>query len=83
MAVGSGFRIIDFNGEADGCTFALAQGSVPSGEASATGVCDNGKNPAGYALTVDANLVLRRTCPTATDMVAVSLAGTIAVASTD
>jgi hypothetical protein len=83
VQVGSGFRIIDFNGEADGCTFALAQGTVPSGTATASGICDNGTNSAGYALTVDANLVLRRTCPTATDMVPVSLAGTIAVTSTD
>jgi hypothetical protein len=82
VTIGSGassMRIIDFNGEADGCTFTLATGSVPTGTASATGLCDNGTNSAGYALTVSGNLLLRRVCPTSTDMVAVELGGTVAV----
>jgi hypothetical protein len=83
VPIGSGFRIIDFNGEADGCTFALATGSVATGTASAKGLCDNGTHEAGYALTVNGNLVLRRTCPTMTDMVPVALSGTVAVMSTD
>lgn len=83
VQIGGGFRIIDFNGEADGCTFALATGSVPAGTATASGICDNGTNQAGYALTVDGNIVLRRTCPTMTDMVPVALSGTVAVMSTD
>jgi len=83
VPIGTGFRIIDFNGEADGCTFAFATGSVPTGTARATGICDNGTNSAGYALTVDGNILLRRTCQTNTDMVAVALSGTVAVTSTD
>lgn len=83
VPLGSGLRIVDFNGEADGCTYTFAGGSVPTGTARATGLCDNGKDPAGYALTVDGNVLLRRTCPTATDMIAVSLSGTVAVQSLD
>lgn len=83
VSLGAEFRIIDFNGEADGCTFAFATGSVPTGTARATGLCDNGTNAAGYALTVDGNILLRRTCQTNTDMVAVALSGTVAVTSTD
>jgi hypothetical protein len=83
VSIGSGLRIIDFNAEKDGCEFQIAQGSVPTGTARATGICDNGKNKAGFALTVEGNVVLRRTCPTSTDMIAVSLAGTVAVTSRD
>lgn len=83
VMIGTDFRIIDVFGEADGCTFEFATGSVPTGTARATGLCDNGKAPAGYALVVDGNIVLRRTCPDATDMIAVALAGTVAVRSTD
>lgn len=83
VSFGTGVRIVDFNGEADGCTFTLATGSVATGTAHATGLCDNGTNPAGYALTIDGNLVLRRECPTMTDMVPVAVTGTVAVASKD
>ncbi len=83
VSLGTGARIVDFNGEADGCTFEFATGSVPTGTVRATGLCDNGTNAAGYALVVDGNVLLRRTCQTSTDMVAVSLSGTVAVTSTD
>lgn len=83
VPIGSGLRIVDLNGEADGCTYSFVGGSVPTGTARATGLCDNGKDPAGYALVVDGNIVLRRTCPTATDMIAVTLSGTVAVQSLD
>jgi hypothetical protein len=83
VQLGSGFRIVDFNGEADDCTFSVAQGSVPTGTARATGICDNGTHEAGFALTIQGNLLLRRECTTMTDMVAVALAGTVAVRSVD
>jgi hypothetical protein len=80
VPIGTGFRIIDFRGDKDGCTFEFG-GGVPTGIARATGLCDHGQNKAGFALTVDGNLLLRRTCPTATDTIAVALSGTVAVAA--
>ena len=51
----------------------------PTGAARATGVCDNGDSPDGFALVVDGALALRRTCGATTDTVAATLRGRIAV----
>jgi hypothetical protein len=80
LQLGSEFKIIDFNGELDGCTYAF-EGGVPAGMVTASGICDNGTNDAGFALTFDGNFVLRQTCQTATNMIALSLSGTVAVAA--
>src|SRR5687768_7372423 len=75
----AGLRIIDLNGDANGCSFTF-EGTVPvTGMATARGICDNGKDPAGYALIVDGALSMRRNCPTVTDTVALTLTGTVAV----
>lgn len=79
LPLGTGLRIIDFNGEKDDCTYAF-EGSRPvTGTVHSIGLCDNAKNPAGWALGIDGNISLRRTCPTTTDTIAVSLRGTVAV----
>lgn len=74
-------QIIDLNGEADGCSFTIDRMRPTLGTASTSGLCDNGANPAGYALTVDGNLSLTRTCPTMNDTIAVSFTGTAAIAN--
>ena len=51
-----------------------------TGTVKASGLCDAGADKAGFALTVDGGISLRRTCPTATDTIAVSFVGTVAVA---
>lgn len=79
LPLGTGLRIIDFNGAKDGCTYAF-EGSRPvTGDVRASGLCDNAENPAGWALEIDGNISLRRTCPTTTDTIAVTLSGTVAV----
>lgn len=72
-------RIIDLNGEADGCSYAFESTRPVAGTLSASGLCDNGANKAGYAITVDGALSLRRVCPTTMDTIAVSFDGTVAV----
>ena len=79
QAFGSGVRIIDLEGEVDGCTLEYDSSRPVLGGASATGLCDNGGGEVGYALTVDGNLSLRRTCTTMTDTIAVSFDGTAAI----
>jgi hypothetical protein len=74
-------RIIDVIGTANTCTFALDTSRPPSGTASGDGVCDHGTNAAGFALTVDGALSLRRTCGTTIDTVSVTLGGVVAVAA--
>lgn len=73
-------RIIDLNGDADGCTFTLDSTRPPTGVVQATGVCDNGDSPYGFAIAFDAAISLRRTCGATVDTVAVTLRGRVAVA---
>jgi len=72
-------RIIDLTGDADGCTFALDSTSPPTGSGSGEGVCDNGNDPAGFAISLDGTISLRRTCGATVDTVDVVLAGRVAV----
>lgn len=73
-------RIIDLRGNAEGCAFALDTTRLPTGAAQATGVCANGDSPAGFALSLDAAVSLRRTCGATVDSIAVTLRGRVAVA---
>lgn len=75
----SGVRVIDLNAEADGCMFSLESARPTSGTVTATGLCDAGASSEGFALSVDGNVSLKRDCPTASDTIAVSFAGTVAV----
>jgi hypothetical protein len=76
---GTAVRIIDLNGEVDGCTLAYESLRPVSGGASASGLCDNGANTSGFALAVDGNLSLKRTCPAMSDTIAVSFDGEAAI----
>lgn len=79
VSIGSAVKVVDIFAEADSCSFELADGESPSGAARFDGLCDHGANPAGYSLSLDGDVVLRRECATSTDLVAVRLAGTVAV----
>jgi hypothetical protein len=75
-----GARIIDLRGDdATGCMYTFDSTRPVAGDVSATGLCDNGASSDGYALTVDGNVSLKRTCVTTIDTIAVSFAGTAAV----
>jgi hypothetical protein len=79
LTFGTAVRIIDLNGEVEGCTYSIDSLRPVLGSASASGLCDNGADAAGYALTVDGALSLRRMCPTTSDTIAVSFDGTAAI----
>jgi hypothetical protein len=76
-------QIIDAQGEGDGCTFSFDDTAPPTGTATAAGLCDNGANPAGFALTVDGSYTMKRTCGATVDTVTVTVNGTVAVTSTE
>jgi hypothetical protein len=76
---GTAVRIIDLNGEVEGCTLAYESLRPVSGGATSKGLCDDGASSAGFALTVNGALSLRRMCPTMNDTIAVSFDGTVAV----
>ena len=80
--LGTDVRIIDLSGDKDGCTYTFEQLRPATGDVSTEGMCDNGKDLAGYAITIDGNLSLKRMCATVNDTIAVSFAGTVAVEAT-
>ncbi len=79
LTFGTSVRIIDLNGEVEDCTYSFDSTRPVLGDATATGLCDNGANAAGYALTVDAALSMRRMCPAMNDTIAVTFEGTSAI----
>jgi hypothetical protein len=72
-------RIIDLTGSAGGCSFVFDDEQVVTGDATSTGMCGNGDDPAGFALTVSGGATLIRTCGTTVDSVEVTLSGRVAV----
>jgi hypothetical protein len=76
---GSDVHIVDLIGEANGCSFRYLQANPPSGTARGSGACALGVDPAGFALEIDGELVLQRTCDATVDTVTVTLAGKVAV----
>lgn len=89
VAIGTGFRIIDFAGEAKGCSYCFTGGAT-DGTASAAGVCDDGTNPAGFALTLDGHVTLSEFCPAnlmcppgSGTPVTLQLSGTVAIRAVD
>lgn len=72
-------RIIDLRGNANNCSFTLDSTRMPTGAAQATGVCDNGDSPDGFALSIDGALSMLRTCGGTMEVVPVTLRGRVAV----
>ena len=73
-------RLIDVEGTSNNCTLTLDSSKPPAGMASGKGVCGGGDDPAGFQLTIDGAINLKRDCGGTMDTVAVTLRGTIAVA---
>ena len=80
VALGTGVRIIDLNGTANGCMFSIESTRPVTGTVIGRGVCDNGTNGAGYSLTFDGHISVKRECPTGTETIAVNMSGDVAVA---
>ena len=73
-------QIVDLTGTANNCDYAIEQTRPVAGNVISRGLCNNGTDKAGYALVIDGHISLKRTCPTATDTIAVNFNGTVAVA---
>ena len=67
------------NAGAVGCSLSLPLHATTSGTVTATGVCDNGIGPEGFAITFNGMATLQRTCGTTVDMVMMNIVGTAAV----
>jgi hypothetical protein len=64
----------------DGCMYDFAASAGVTGTVRATGICDDGTNPAGFALVVSATLTLTGSGGSNCGPLAVQLAGSAAVA---
>lgn len=79
LQLGTDVQVIDLGADlGGGCTLALGTGAA-SGSVTGAGVCDNGTNAAGFAITIDGTVPMKRTCGTQVDQLDLTLAGTIAV----
>jgi hypothetical protein len=79
-ALGVDVQVIDVTGADASCSYRLARPSAPSGQVSASGVCDNGRDPAGFALQFDGAVSIERTCGAVRDTLAMTMTGIVAVA---
>lgn len=68
------------NAAATGCTYSFDLARVPTGTGRASGVCDNGDSPSGFAIELDATVQLKRTCGTTNDTIDATVKGRVAVA---
>ncbi len=81
LNIGQDFQVIDVMAQANGCAYTVVRPVDATGTASVSGMCDNGVNKAGFALTVDGVVTLLKRCTGMPDAnVSVTLRGTIAVA---
>jgi hypothetical protein len=74
-------QLVDLDGtDASSCTYSIDRNAPITGTAQADGLCSNGTDAAGFALTLDATLSLSQKCGTVTTSVPFALSGTVAVA---
>jgi hypothetical protein len=79
LAIGTDVTLVDTSGMANGCTWKIDGSTPPTGTVSTTGECKNGTSPAGFAMTVTANALLKPTLCSMTNSVPVTISGTVAV----
>jgi hypothetical protein len=81
LALGTDVKIIDLTADiGNGCTLALGTTPAPTGTITATGVCGDGADHAGFAMTFENGTVpIVRTCGSQVDELTLALTGTVAV----
>jgi len=78
-AAGSEVRIIDLTGDVSACSYSVDRAKPITGTVTSKGMCNNGNDPSGFALTLSGTLSLTRTCGSTVDSVQVTLSGTAAI----
>jgi hypothetical protein len=77
---GASAEVVDVGAETGGCTLSRSQTVEPAGTLYAEGLCDQGADPAGFALVVAGQVSVDRDCGGTIDTLRLDLAGTISVA---
>lgn len=78
-ALATDVQVIDVIGADATCTYRQLRTSTASGTVTATGVCNNGRDPAGFALDFAGAVTLERTCGATKDTLPATLTGKVAV----
>ena len=78
--LGFDVKIIDLKGDNASCTLKIDTTTIPSGNVTSDGMCNNGQGSAGYALAFEGHVVFTRMCNGTSDSVPAELSGTVAVA---
>jgi len=81
VTAGAPVQVVDLRGDANSCSFVLDKTQPATGSATASGLCGNGSDAAGFAIELSGSLMLTRTCGSTTDAVQVTLHGRVAVAA--
>jgi hypothetical protein len=72
--------VVDVSAVLNGCTYTKNRQVVATGSVSTSGLCDGGKNKAGFALSITGTVSLIKKCPAVADVVvSATLDGTIAI----
>ena len=79
LPLGTGVQVIDVGAESGGCTL-TRNPTAATGTATADGICQNGTDPAGFALSVQGQVSVDRDCSGVMDTLRLDLSGTISVA---
>lgn len=83
--LGSEVEVVDVIGDdAGGCRYRQVRTApIATGTATGSGVCENGRDAKGFALELDGEVRLERTCGTTVDVVTAKLTGKVAVVKSD
>jgi hypothetical protein len=78
-ATGAQVELVDVVGSDGTCTYRQQRASQASGSVTATGVCDGGRDAAGFSLKFAGEVSVERTCGTAVDVLRMSITGEVPV----
>jgi hypothetical protein len=71
--------VIDVFADEDDCLISIDRSRQVSGTATFTGFCENGTDPAGYALGIDAEIPAIRSCPGGDEPIDLAVSGEVAL----
>lgn len=72
-------QVIDVFADEDDCLISIDRARAVSGTARFTGFCENGTDPAGYALEIDAVIPATRTCAGSDEAIDLTVSGEVAL----
>lgn len=78
-ATGAQVEVVDVVSSDGTCTYRQQRASQPSGTVTASGVCDSGRDAAGFSLTFAGEVSVERTCGAAVDVLRMSITGEVPV----